>query len=127
MTEAMLHPVEVENILSGFHLIEADAGTGKTWTLASLVVRAIREGRYQLDEILVVTFTKAATTELADRIGLFLRNALSEAQGEDGDTKSNKEVDKRADKKDEESFSTAQSRSEECKRLRSRILPICAQ
>jgi exodeoxyribonuclease V beta subunit len=116
MTEAMLHPVKVENILSGFHLIEADAGTGKTWTLASLVVRAIREGRYQLDEILVVTFTKAATAELAERIALFLRNALSEAQGELSATKGHK--------KDEESFSTAQSRSEECKRLRLALAKI---
>lgn len=76
MAEASIHPVNAQNILSGFHLIEADAGTGKTWTLASLVVRAIREGRCQLGEILVVTFTKAATSELAERIRLFLQEAL---------------------------------------------------
>jgi exodeoxyribonuclease V beta subunit len=78
VTEAVTHPVMAQDILSGFHLIEADAGTGKTWTLASLVVRAIREGRCTLGEILVVTFTKAATSELAERIRLFLESALDE-------------------------------------------------
>jgi exodeoxyribonuclease V beta subunit len=79
LAEAFVHPVNAQNILSGFHLIEADAGTGKTWTLASLVVRAIREGRYQLGEVLVVTFTNAATSELAERIRLFLQEAFDAA------------------------------------------------
>jgi exodeoxyribonuclease V beta subunit len=71
-----LHPALHPHILSGFHLVEADAGTGKTWTLATLVVRAIAEGRCQLQDLLVLTFTKAATSELALRVRVFLQKAM---------------------------------------------------
>jgi len=49
-------------------LIEASAGTGKTYTIAGLFARFIAEGRCKADQILVVTFTKAATRELKARI-----------------------------------------------------------
>jgi len=57
----------------GVQLIEASAGTGKTWNIAALVVRAIRQGipghpTITIDQILVVTFGEAATKELRDRI-----------------------------------------------------------
>ena len=55
-------------ILRGFHLLEADAGTGKTWTISGLVVRALIEREPAIDRILVVTFTRAATAELSRRI-----------------------------------------------------------
>lgn len=48
--------------------LEASAGTGKTWTIAALVVRYVAEGVASLDELLVVTFTRAATAELRDRV-----------------------------------------------------------
>jgi exodeoxyribonuclease V beta subunit len=54
--------------LKGTNLIEASAGTGKTYTIAGLFVRLILEGALFADQILVVTFTKAATEELKDRI-----------------------------------------------------------
>jgi exodeoxyribonuclease V beta subunit len=54
--------------LCGFNLIEAAAGTGKTYTIESLFVRLIIEKNLTVDKILVVTFTKAATEELRDRI-----------------------------------------------------------
>ena len=61
--------------LRGRQLIEASAGTGKTWTLAALYVRLVlghdRGGlAYGLlpPQILVMTFTEAATAELRDRI-----------------------------------------------------------
>jgi len=58
--------------LQGTHLIEASAGTGKTFTIAALYVRLIlgHEIAKPLTpkEILVVTFTDAATEELRDRI-----------------------------------------------------------
>lgn len=54
--------------LAGIHRIEASAGTGKTWTVAALVARAIAEGRVDVRGLLVVTFTRAATHELRDRI-----------------------------------------------------------
>lgn len=49
-------------------LLEASAGTGKTWTIAALVTRYIAEGRATVDAILAVTFTNAATSELRDRV-----------------------------------------------------------
>ena len=53
--------------LLGTHLIEASAGTGKTFTLAALYVRQVLTGLLP-PQILVVTFTEAATEELRDRI-----------------------------------------------------------
>ncbi|MDA8414213.1 MAG: UvrD-helicase domain-containing protein, partial [Desulfobacteraceae bacterium] len=53
---------------SGPHLIEASAGTGKTWTIAALYILLLLESRLRPEEILVVTYTKAATAELRDRI-----------------------------------------------------------
>ncbi|ABI59604.1 MULTISPECIES: exodeoxyribonuclease V subunit beta [Nitrosomonas] len=70
--------------LTGSHLIEASAGTGKTFTIAMLYVRLIlgHQGEFAFSggaltppEILVVTFTEAATKELRDRI----RARLTEA------------------------------------------------
>ncbi len=49
-------------------LIEAGAGTGKTWTIAGLYVRLIVEKQYRVNQILVVTFTNAATSELRERL-----------------------------------------------------------
>ena len=54
--------------LSGIHLIEASAGTGKTYTLATLVARLVVERGLGIGEILAVTFTEAATQELRKRI-----------------------------------------------------------
>ncbi len=51
----------------GAHIIEASAGTGKTYAIENLVARLIEEG-VKIEEILVVTFTKAATQELKQRI-----------------------------------------------------------
>jgi len=54
--------------LSGLNLIEASAGTGKTYTLAELYLRLILEKDLKVSEILVVTYTRAATEELRDRL-----------------------------------------------------------
>ena len=45
---------------SGTTLIEASAGTGKTFTIAGLFLRLILEQNFSVREILVVTFTEAA-------------------------------------------------------------------
>ncbi len=60
--------------LEGKNLIEASAGTGKTFSIALLFVRMILEG-HPASEIVVVTFTKAATEELKSRITSFLKDA----------------------------------------------------
>ena len=79
------HPLNVRTFpLRGSHLIEASAGTGKTWTIAALYVRLVLghgDGDsapvrpMQPQDVLVMTFTRAATRELADRI----RARLTEA------------------------------------------------
>ncbi len=50
------------------HLIEASAGTGKTYAIAMLVLRLITEFSLKIEDILLVTFTRAATEELGERI-----------------------------------------------------------
>jgi exodeoxyribonuclease V beta subunit len=54
--------------LDGVRLIEASAGTGKTYTLATLVTRLVVERGLRIGQILAVTFTDAATQELRKRI-----------------------------------------------------------
>ncbi len=61
----------------GVTLVEASAGTGKTFALAGLVLRLVLEGRApDLSRLLVVTFTNAATDELKMRIRRALHEAL---------------------------------------------------
>src|SRR3546814_17562088 len=54
--------------LEGVHAIEASAGTGKTFTLATLVVRLVVERGLSVGQVLAVTFTEAAPQELRKRI-----------------------------------------------------------
>jgi exodeoxyribonuclease V beta subunit len=61
---------------SGLHLIEASAGTGKTWTIAALYILLLLESRLRPEEILVVTYTKAATSELRDRVRARISDTL---------------------------------------------------
>ena len=55
----------------GLHLIEASAGTGKTYTLSSLMVRIFLE-KYLPNQVIATTFTRAAAAELKSRIRLRL-------------------------------------------------------
>jgi len=64
--------VTTEALLPGINLIEANAGTGKTYTIAMLFVRFIVEHGFLIDQLLVVTFTHAAAAELKERIRLRL-------------------------------------------------------
>ncbi len=56
-------------------VLEASAGTGKTFVLAALVTRYIAEGAAELDDMLLITFGRAATRELRERV----RDQLSQA------------------------------------------------
>jgi len=58
-------------------LIEASAGTGKTYTITTLFLRLLLQSGLSVGQILVVTFTNAATRELYDRIRSRLREALT--------------------------------------------------
>jgi len=64
--------------LFGKHLIEASAGTGKTYNITRIYLRLLLEKRLSVEQILVMTFTKDATEELRGRIDSFIRLALSE-------------------------------------------------
>ncbi|TIC79587.1 exodeoxyribonuclease V subunit beta [Crenobacter intestini] len=71
MSAPLITPLDAANCpLSGVNLIEASAGTGKTWTIAALFVRLLLEGDAPpaVDQVLVVTYTKAATAELRGRL-----------------------------------------------------------
>ena len=60
----------------GINIVEASAGTGKTYAIGMLVLRALVELNVPIEKILIVTFTKAATEELKSRI----RTRLVEAR-----------------------------------------------
>ncbi|MFI6674202.1 UvrD-helicase domain-containing protein [Kribbella sp. NPDC050470] len=53
---------------TGTTVLEASAGTGKTYALAGLVTRYVAEGAARLDEMLLITFGRAASQELRDRV-----------------------------------------------------------
>ncbi|WP_312855963.1 UvrD-helicase domain-containing protein [Nocardioides stalactiti] len=64
-----LQPFDLTGPLpSGTTLLEASAGTGKTFTVGALVTRYVAEGVATLDEMLVITFSRAATQELRARV-----------------------------------------------------------
>ncbi len=58
-------------------VLEASAGTGKTFALAGLVTRYIAEGVATLDQMLLITFSRAATQELRDRVRRQIVDALA--------------------------------------------------
>lgn len=66
--------------LTGRHLIEASAGTGKTFNITRIYLRLLLERDLKVEQLLVMTFTKAATEELRGRIDSELRRALAEWQ-----------------------------------------------
>ena len=53
---------------TGTTVLEASAGTGKTWTIAALATRYVAEGHAQLSELMLATFSRAATQELRERV-----------------------------------------------------------
>lgn len=74
---------------SGRSLVEASAGTGKTWTIGVLFLRLILEQGLSPRQIVVTTFTNAAAAELRERLRARLVWALEWAeagQGRDGAT-----------------------------------------
>ncbi len=69
-------PFDLTGVLpAGRVAIEASAGTGKTYTLATLVARYVAERDLAIDQVLVVTFTRAAAAELRSRVRARLNEA----------------------------------------------------
>ncbi len=71
--DALNVPLEKKN------LVEASAGTGKTFSIAVMVLRLILEKDINIKEILLVTFTNNAVAELDERVRMFLRSAFEYA------------------------------------------------
>lgn len=70
-------PLDVVNLpLFGTHLIEASAGTGKTFNITRIYLRMLIEKKLTVQQILVMTFTKDATEELRGRIRKDIMQAL---------------------------------------------------
>ncbi|MCK5807957.1 UvrD-helicase domain-containing protein, partial [bacterium] len=72
----MNHFNPLSSPIKGTTLIEASAGTGKTYSMALLMLRFLLDGT-TIEEILAVTFTRAATSELKDRIRTFVDEAVT--------------------------------------------------
>ena len=68
-------------------LIEASAGTGKTYTIENLVVEILLETDATIDKLLVVTFTEKATSELRARIRATLESVITGASAKNQDEK----------------------------------------
>ncbi len=70
-------PFDIRDPLpTGTTLLEASAGTGKTWTIGALVTRYVAEEGVPLEQLLVVTFGRAASQELREQV----RHQLVEAE-----------------------------------------------
>ena len=75
-----------------FELIEASAGTGKTYSITSRYLLLLIEQGLQVGQILVVTFTEAATAELRDRIRSRVRDVRDAVASRALDTLEDKEL-----------------------------------
>lgn len=82
------HPFEEINFTKpyGAYLIEASAGTGKTWTIEKLFVKALLSNqsktnllnrKFNIKNILLVTFTNASAQDLKSRISQEINNSLN--------------------------------------------------
>ena len=69
--------------LQGTNIIEASAGTGKTYNIQNLYARLILQKGFGIDSVLVVTFTEAATEELKKRIRTILHEIQRFLEGDE--------------------------------------------
>ena len=72
-------------------IVEASAGTGKTYTLEHIVLKLVLEREFSLKEILLVTYTEKAAGELRDRIRGSFHSALKDLVGTDPATERKRE------------------------------------
>ena len=88
-------------VAQGLHLIEASAGTGKTYCIQDVYARLVMETDFRVANILVMTFTEAATKELQERLRTILLDLQKRFLNQDCESKENrtekeiKEIDKR--------------------------------
>ena len=75
-TDLATTPAALACTLTGAYLIEASAGTGKTWTLTGIILRLLIEKNHAPENIIATTFTNAAAREIEERISLRLQDFL---------------------------------------------------
>ncbi|HEY5980938.1 MAG TPA: UvrD-helicase domain-containing protein [Microlunatus sp.] len=84
-TSPTLTPFDVRGPLpTGTTVLEASAGTGKTFTIAALAARYVAEGHAELHQLMMVTFGRMATDELRVRVRerlVVLESQLAEVLG----------------------------------------------
>ncbi len=115
----MKRELDIAAIAPGLsHLIEANAGTGKTYAIANLFLRFVLDG-HQAGEILVVTFTEAATDELRQRIRARLAEALTHLQADADATSGDPWFDGLRSR-----FPAGEAREQACLRLELALLSI---
>ncbi len=76
--QPVMCPADID--ISAHAVIEASAGTGKTYTISGLVLRLVGEEGVSLKQVLVVTFTEKATGELKQRIRTDMEDALKKGR-----------------------------------------------
>ena len=82
-SNSLATPLNVNTLpLAGIHLIEASAGTGKTFNITRIYLRLLLESELSVTQILVMTFTNAATQELRGRLTETLHQATLYWQSE---------------------------------------------
>ena len=87
----MTEPVCIKELsdisLDSHGVIEASAGTGKTYTIKKIFTRLLLEKNIEVDQILVMTFTEKATSELKADIRKDLSESLKEENNQSGKAK----------------------------------------
>ena len=79
-------PLDVQALpLAHRHLIEASAGTGKTFNITRIAIKVLLVKKISITQLLIVTFTKAATQELRARIAQTLQDFIGMLEGEPSD------------------------------------------
>ncbi|MDA3959987.1 MAG: UvrD-helicase domain-containing protein [Planctomycetota bacterium] len=78
----VLHGAGAADLTPGTWLLEASAGTGKTYTIVGIVLRLIVEQGVPIERMVLMTFTRAATAELRERLRRGLHDALAALNGQ---------------------------------------------
>ncbi len=89
--EQNFNPISTE-LTQGINLLEASAGTGKTYAIAMLALRFVVEEELNIEQILIVTFTRAATKELKERVRARLVEAKQFFSGQGSNLDANIEL-----------------------------------
>ncbi len=80
MPELRQEQLDIINHQSGDILVSASAGSGKTFVMIERLIRLIVNGQARVDQILAVTFTEAAATEMKERLKSALMDRIADGR-----------------------------------------------